>query len=160
MLRNPLPTSASTTKQVYHDRLKEKWVALWEASDRSQRPLLAEDTFPYNDFHKRTYLLTRQQASLMIQIRSGHIPLNGYLYKIGRAETFLCQACNNHDNRVQCCETVNHFIFECTAYTEERDMLVGIIGRRHFNLHNLMSSTDNMCALASFVNRTGRFKKS
>ena len=44
MLRNPLPTSASMTKQVYHNGLKEKWVALWEASDRSQRLLLAEDT--------------------------------------------------------------------------------------------------------------------
>ena len=157
-LRNTLPASASATKQEFHQSLKKRWTKIWEASERSQRPVLADDTFPFNKFRRSTYQLTRNQASTIIQIRSGHFPLNGYLHKIGKADTFLCQSCNEHNN-VQCRETINHFLFECAAYEEARNDLANKIGRDNLNLLKIMKNTDHIRKLVSFVNRTGRFKQ-
>jgi hypothetical protein len=50
---------------------------MWEKSDRSRWFAAFDEDFPLTSFRKRTYHLSRSQASLMTQIRSGHIPLNG-----------------------------------------------------------------------------------
>jgi hypothetical protein len=89
ILRNPLPDSASALMQKYVRKLKGKWEMEWEDSDRSHRMAQIDDNFPFHNFRKRTYTLNRHQASLMIQLRSGHIPLNRYLFKIGKMETEL-----------------------------------------------------------------------
>ena len=95
----------------------------------------------------------------MTQLRCGHIPLNGYLFKINRSETDLCPACAEEDNNVGCRETVKHYLFECEAYREEREELERKITRSHLNLRDIMLETDRMTALASYINKTGRFKK-
>jgi ribonuclease HI len=159
LLRNPILTSASATKQAYHRTLKAKWEILWGKSDRSRRFAAFDEDFPFNSFRKRTYQLTRSQASLMIQIRSGHIPLNGYLFKINKSNTEFCQACEEDETNMQCRETVKHFLFECPSYSQEREDFVEKITRSHLNLKDIMLNTDHMRALAAFVNRTGRLKK-
>jgi hypothetical protein len=58
----------------------------WEELDRSRRMATIDEKFPYNGFHNRTNNLTRHQASLMVQLRSRHIPLNVYLCRIGKSE--------------------------------------------------------------------------
>jgi hypothetical protein len=50
-------------------------------------------------------------------------------------------------------------IFECSTYEQERDTLKEKIGLRHFNLRSIMSNTDHMKALATFLNKTGRLRK-
>ena len=160
ILRTPLPTSASAAKQAYHSKLKDKWEDYWEASSRSRRMEEIDDNFPFSSFRKRTYLLSRSQASLMTQIRCGHIPLNGYLFKIDRSDTEDCEACLNHEEGYCCRETVKHFLFECMSYRWEREELVEKIGRSHLNLRDIMLDTDRMRALATFINKTGQFKDS
>ena len=159
ILRSPVPTSASAIKQQFHSKLNRKWEMIWEVSDRRQRVAIIDDDFPFNSFRKRTYLLSRNQASLMTQIRCGHIPLNAYLVQIGKADTELCQACLDRGDGVHCRETVNHFLFECPSLAQEREVLVGKVGLENFNLHDLMDKTDRIRALAGFIGKTGRFKK-
>jgi ribonuclease HI len=161
ILRDALPISASAAKQEHLSKLKTKWDKQWEDSDRSTRMGTIDDNFPFNSFRKRTYLLTRNQASLMIQLRCGHIPLNAYLFRIGKSESELCQACLEREEAPQarCRETIKHFIFECESFSQERDELVKAISMRHFNLHDIMNNTDYMRALASYINKTGRLKK-
>ena len=95
----------------------------------------------------------------MMQIRSGHDLLNSYLFKINRSDSDLCQACLEGEGNLQCKETVRHFLFECPAFREERDELVGKISRSHLNLRDIMSDANHMCALAQFVNKTGQLKR-
>ena len=118
-----------------------------------------DEDFPYNSFRKRSYFLSRHQSSLMTQLRSSHVPLNSYLNKISRSDTYLCQACLEEEE-LHCRETVKHFLFVCPAYAQEREELVNKIGRSHLNLRDIMSNTDRMLALASFIHKTGRLKKS
>jgi hypothetical protein len=145
--------------QEKHKKLKDNWYRIWEESTRSQRMAEIDENFPFNKFRKNTYSLTRYQASLMIQIRCGHIPLNAHLSRINRSDTEICQACQEHKNGLQCRETVKHFLFECMSYTQEREELIGKIGIRHLNLRDIMKNTDYMKALATFIEKTKRFKK-
>ena len=156
----PLPLSTSAAKQAYHSKLKERWKDSWTESERGDRFKEIDEKFPFNSYRKRTYRLTRSQASTLNQLRSGHIPLNNYLFKINRSESDLCQACQEDNyNTVQCKETVKHFLFECPAYEEYRNELINKISRSHLNLRDMMSDTDRMTALAQYITRTSRFKK-
>jgi hypothetical protein len=157
ILKRPLPTSASAFKQEFLRRIKRKWAAKWTTSDRSRRMELLDESFPFNNFRKHPYLLSTKQASLLLQIRSGRFPLNSYLHKIGKSETDTCQACADQENDIRCKETVDHFIFECTAYDHEGDILIEEIQRKH--LFDIMANTEYMKSLVNFVNSTGRLKK-
>jgi hypothetical protein len=159
ILRNPLPASASAAKQAYQGILRRRWEKLWETSDRSTRMEEIDNNFPFNAFRTNIYQLTRHQAILMVQLRCGHIPLNRYLYKIGRSNSEYCLACLTDRDGLRRRETVNHFLFECESLEAEREVLVEKTTRSHLNLSDIMASTDYMKALATFVNRSGRFKR-
>lgn len=57
--------------------------------------------------------LTRPEAQLIAQLRTGKCRLNSYLYRINAVESNLCDLC-----RVP--ETVRHFLVECARWTAER----------------------------------------
>lgn len=115
ILRNPIPTSASATKQAYHSKMKTKWDNIWDVSDRSRRMEEIDENFPFHSFRKCTHNLTILQSSLMTQVRCGHIPLNGYLLRINKVDSDLCQACLESADNLHCRETVKHFLFECPS---------------------------------------------
>jgi hypothetical protein len=159
VVTTPVPVSASASKQAYLDKIKKKWKVTWEGSDRGRKTNIIDDNFPLNGYRKRAHTLTRQQASLMIQVRCGHIPLNAYLFRINRSDTEMCKACLDGEDNMQCRETVKHFIFECPSLSQEREELVGKIGLHHLNLHDIMANIDYMRSLGTFLAKTGRFKR-
>ncbi|KAF8960577.1 hypothetical protein BDZ97DRAFT_1595774, partial [Flammula alnicola] len=55
----------------------------------------------------------------LLQLRSGHIPLNAHLNRFKCVETNKCQACLPEDGSNPAVETVIHYLFECPAYEEE-----------------------------------------
>lgn len=69
--------------------------------------------------HTRTLYdtLKRREASTLAQLRTGMARLNGYLHRIGAAESDQC-ACG------QARETVQHFLFRCTLWTTHRAHLL------------------------------------
>ena len=140
--------------------IKSIWANLWEVSPRRPRTECFGDEFPFTALLKRLNSLTRKQSSLMLQIHCGHFPLNAYLHKIKKVESNRCPAC--HEERDQegrpHSETINHFIFDCTAHNVARDRLIQKIGRNHFHLAGMMSDTDRMKALTTYINRTGRLR--
>jgi ribonuclease HI len=159
LLRTPLPDSASATKQAFVDGLKKRWLTVWDNSPRKERFSLIDPKFPFDGFRKKWFNLTRQQASIIMQIRTGHIPLNFYLHRIGKIDSDRCTKCAEHQDDVQPRETVNHFLFICQAYDEARNELIEKIDRRNFSISKMMKSTDRMKALVTFINRTGRLKE-
>ena len=84
--------------------------------------------------------------------------MNAYLHKINKSDTNMCPACFNEQEGHSPVETINHFIFDCAAHNAAREELIDDIGMIHFNLLDIMADTDNMKALTTFVNRSGRFK--
>jgi hypothetical protein len=103
--------------------------------------------------------LTRAQASLLFQLRTGHIPLNKYLHRIKRAETDKCPSCVQLTGQ-PAVETVKHLLFECPAYIPQRHTLETKLGRNSRDLKSIFQNTDHTKALMRYVAHTGRLKQS
>ncbi|OAA59246.1 hypothetical protein LEL_10854 [Akanthomyces lecanii RCEF 1005] len=59
----------------------------------------------------------RRESDVLIQLRTGMSRLNGYLHKIGAAASAKC-GCG------QAAETVEHFLFRCKRWKEERRIML------------------------------------
>jgi hypothetical protein len=71
--------------------------------------------------------LKRREACVLAQLRTGMARLNGYLCRIGKAESDQCE-CG------QARETVNHFLFRCTRWQEHRTQMLAQTETRRGNL--------------------------
>jgi ribonuclease HI len=67
--------------------------------------------------------LTSEQASILIQARTGHCRLNQYLSRIGVVEEARCR-CGNDD------ETIRHILYVCSLWAVQRKTLRAIAGDR------------------------------
>lgn len=117
-----------------------------------------DERFPFSKFRENQDKLTRAQASRLFQVRCRHIPLNAYLHRIGKAEVRTCRQCANIAEEEPGPETVNHFIFDCPAYDDERRELEKEMGRRNCTLRDLMTDEKGLKTLARYISRTGRLK--
>ncbi len=135
-----------------------KWREQWSNSPRKARVDEVDDLFPFSRYRKNQQRLTRGQASRMIQIRSRHIPLNTYLHRIGKSQTRFCQQCREDQETQTPPETVNHYLFNCSAYEDERWEMGKVLERKELTLKNLMGSEKGMRALAKFISKTRRMR--
>ena len=98
-------------------------------------------------FLKLVQELPRHKASLLFQLRSGHVPLQAHLHRIKRAESPMCAHCPGSR------ETVHHFVLLCPAFAEQRLELVQQGGRDARVLAKLLSSTKLVPLLLQFVKK-------
>ena len=98
--------------------------------------------------------LSRRQASLIMQLRTGQIGLNKHLHRIRRSDTPYCPNCN--ENAV---ETIHHFLFDCARYRSEWSILHRKLRRRSHNLSYLLSHPAATLPLLKYVHSTGRLKQ-
>ncbi|KAF9561574.1 hypothetical protein CPC08DRAFT_635156, partial [Agrocybe pediades] len=66
-------------------------------------------------FEKLASTLTKCQASILVQLHTGHIPLNDYLHKCKLTPSPICRACNEQQR-----ETIDHLLKECSTYQNDR----------------------------------------
>ncbi|KLO04041.1 hypothetical protein SCHPADRAFT_811813, partial [Schizopora paradoxa] len=109
VFRKRLPHSAAARKQAYRKRADEVAGQMWSSSPRYDRLAMRDLRMrrPLRFFHKATMKLTRRQHNLLVQLRTGHIGLNGHLFRIGRAASADCPNCEG------VIETVGHFLMAC-----------------------------------------------
>ncbi|KAI0037359.1 hypothetical protein FA95DRAFT_1466860, partial [Auriscalpium vulgare] len=96
--------------------------------------------------------LTRAHSSVLFQLRTGHVPLNKYLYRIGKVDSPRCPSCRHAS------EDVRHFLLECRAHRHERWILQHQWRRQSQDLRFLLSSPKALIAVLRYVQATGRFK--
>ncbi|KAF9557624.1 hypothetical protein CPC08DRAFT_724963 [Agrocybe pediades] len=142
ILQRPLPTSKSALLQT-----------TWETSPRRKKLKKIEKEIPFKKYIKFPNELTRRQTSMLIQIRTGHFPLNDYLFKRRLVNSPLCTACIQ-DQR----ETLDHIIKDCPAYRTQRSTLKKAIQRRGLNdPRSLLSNPKFTKAILHFIQATGRW---
>ena len=83
---NPLPVSISVQKQDYGASLCKHWCENWKQSPRHARISKVDPSMPSNNFRKLMIEHSRAQASLIIQLRTGHVPLNVYLHRNSKSD--------------------------------------------------------------------------
>ncbi|KAF9546884.1 hypothetical protein CPC08DRAFT_648911 [Agrocybe pediades] len=98
--------------------------------------------------------MTRRQASILVQLRTGHLPLNDYLYKWKLSPSHTCPACTTNRD-----ETMDHILTECPAYMKQRTSLRRTIkGRSLSKYHTLLSDPKRAMAIVTFIENTKHWK--
>ena len=111
-----------------------------------------DDKLPSHSFLMATNHLSRAQASILMQLCTGHIPLNRFLHRIGKTDSPTCPTCRAAD------ETVPHYLLDCLGYAHERHGLAQAVGRNSKSLQHLLGNWRAYKALLIYVGTTGRFK--
>ena len=109
-----------------------------------------DPALPSSRFPKLVAPLARRNTSLLIQLRTGHVPLNHHLHTIVRADTQRCPGCGAAK------ETVLHFVLQCPKYALQRRVYFGPLGRNGQRLDYLLSTKEGIERLFKFVNATRR----
>ena len=93
--------------------------------------------------------LTRQQCSVLSQLRSGHVGLNAFLARIRAVDSDLCPVCLLP-------ETVAHYMLTCQRYFAACHTL-GQAVSGPLSLRSTIGDPDARSAVLDFVAATGRF---
>lgn len=151
--RKPLPVSISATRQFLKKKIKARWQTEWSSSPRFLRMKAIDPSLPSDDFLDIASQLRRNQASLLFQLRSGHIPLNETLHRIKRSDTPFCPHCRGSTK-----ETVHHFLLACPHYARARRLLQSQLGRHSSSISFLLNSRSAIPNLLRYVSNTNRLR--
>lgn len=153
-LRKPLRISKSAWKQELQRRLKEDIKAQFEKSPRYVRMMRIDPHALSSKFRKKAMDAPRRQSSLLIQLRTGHVPLNQYLHRFKKVESPICPACNN------AIETPAHFLIQCPAYRQHRIPLRRDLKGAASSITQMLSNDKAWKSLFQYIDATGRFQES
>jgi len=109
-----LPHSKAALIQAFNAKLKAEIKADFSSTDRGKRLQRLDPTMPSGKFAALVNNLPRRHASALVQLRTGHVPLNQHLARIQKAESPACPRCDSQH------ETVYHFILICPVYRAAR----------------------------------------
>ena len=107
-----------------------------------------------SNFRRITAKLTRQQASVLIQLRTGHVPLQAYLHCFKLVETPVCPTCGDEP------EMVTHYLMYCSTYDTQRRRLRQTLGRDQSLGLEILGDERRLRALLGYINDSGHFKES
>jgi len=157
LLRNSLPRNASAIKQEFNEWLKTRWWTRWKNSPCHGKISRIDDQFPLTNFSKAREQLTWWQSTLILQIRTRHIPLNRYLHRIKKCENARCDNCYDERN-IEVPESIQHFLFDCKTYEKERREFTRNMGRQSKDLKFIMLKPDVIEKLTRYIISTKRFE--
>lgn len=153
ILRRPLPSNAAALRRHHKAQIQHDSLRIWRASKRYAHACYIDEKMkdPQRHFLKRIRPLSRAQASLLFQLRTGHVPLNKHLHRIKRSDSPTCPLCHEED------ETGLHFLLECPSLGKHRYHLsrAGAIVCRSVPL--LLSRAKSLFYLFNCITATERF---
>ena len=140
-------------RQENNEKLKKRWHRRWKNSERENLLRSIDNSAPSKKYLRLIANLDRRQASIIFQLRSGHIALNHHLFHIRKVESPACPWCQGIT-----VETVKHYLLDCPHYRNERHILQRKLRRNAGSLSFLLSSPVAVMPLLKFIHATGRFK--
>ena len=131
--------------------LKRAAAAHLAISKRYPRLGSTDASVPSPRFHKLAADLTRKKASLLVQLRMGHVPLNQHLVRIRAVESPLCPTYYKRE------ETVRHYLLACPAYASQRRSLHAELSRDADSVSQFLAHPKAMGPLFRFIVATRRW---
>jgi hypothetical protein len=145
-----LPLSKSALKASMRKETTERWAALWASSPRAKFTRFHDDSPPSVSIFKIYNSLPRRSGALFTQLRTGHIGLNGLLYRIGASDTPKCPHCETK-------ESVNHFLLQCSRYDYQRHKLRLTLGNKPLQPKHMLRDAKAIRATLTYTHATNRF---
>ena len=108
-----LPCSLTAMSGTFKESMRDRWKAIWAKSPRKGRMDKIDDKLPSHSFLAAMSHLSRAQASILMQLCTGHIPLNYFLHKINKVESPTCPLCRTAN------ETIHHYLLDCPGFAYE-----------------------------------------
>ena len=135
------------------NKLKKRWERRWKSSPREDLLKTIDNSAPSKKYLHLIADLDRRQASILFQLRMGHIGLNHHLFRIRKSDTPVCPNCQSIT-----VETVKHFLIDCPFYQQERHEMCLKLRRNADSLSFLLSSPIAVKPVLKFIHATGHFK--
>ena len=148
---NRLPISKSALSASFNIALKQKAKSDLAESPRYRRMMEVDPSLPSPNFLKLITGLTRKQATILFQLRSGHAPLNKHLHRIGKSTTPISPRCKRQE------ETTLHFLLLCPSLETQRCVLTQKFGHRARSMSYLLSSPKAIPTVLRYIKATKRF---
>jgi hypothetical protein len=150
--RNGLPDSKSAIKQEMMNKVKGDNAQFLHNSPQWRKLRHIDPSMPSKHYRKMADSLPRKHTSLLIQLRTGHAPLNKHLFNITLADSPICPACED------AYETVHHFLLSCPVYECHRRDLFFKLKRGSRSLFTLLAHPHAIKHVFKFIGKTRRFK--
>ena len=154
-LQHPLPASIAAKRQSLNAQIKADAILQWTQSPYHERTTGMDENMGTISTTYTTTISTmsKNRASLITQLRTGHIGLNKHLHRMGKAESPDCPHCAGIP------ETVLHFLIQCPAYEAHRREIHGRLSSREArNVATLVGRPKYFPMLLRYVDLTERLK--
>jgi ribonuclease HI len=161
---------ASYLKSIQiEEQLLKQWNNEWINENRIQyhthcKQIIPNIEFARDMFHHIYTRLKHNELKIIARLTSGHVNLRSYLYNINIINNPYCLHCNNNNK-----ETIEHFIFECKYFKQQRKELYNNINKiikknnnkYQINLQLLLTGypLDNWKQRKEIINHTISFVK-
>src|SRR5271168_3360260 len=151
ILTKTLPISRSAHKFRLREIANRAYFRAFQESPRAQKTKRFDSSMPSNRFRKITAFLPKRFASILMQLRTNHAPLQAYLHRFKIVDSPTCPQCNEHP------ETVSHYLIHCRKYSVQRSQLrKDIKSNRCLDL-SILGDKQKFSALFRFIKATQRF---
>ena len=152
LTKAPLPKSILVQWQEFNSELVQRWKLEWAKSPRHVRISRINPTMLSNGFQNLMAGLSRSQASIIMQLRAGHIPLMKHLSRICKADTVTCLHCQQDK------ESVHHYLFECAAWRHECWHMGRSLGRKAKSVDCALNTQKGVKEVVRFMGHMARFR--
>ena len=141
-----LPASKTATKQHLKRKVWKAHIKEFRKSPRYERMTKFDPKSPASNFMKIAAKLSRQQASTLIQLCSGHTPLQAYLHHFKLVDSPICPSCEIEP------ETVTHYLMYCVSYIAQRRHLRHTLGRDQSLSLEILGDEKRIKHLMEYIN--------
>ena len=148
-LRKLLPASLSMLQQ--ESKLQTQ---RWKSSPHYRHLGGIDKSVLSKNWMKLINPLSCKQASIIMQLHSGHIGLNKLLHHIKWSNTPYCPNCD--ENAI---EDTHHFLFTCSAYQHKCSILHRKLRRHSHDLSYLLTNSAATLPLLKYIHSTGQLKQ-
>lgn len=148
-LREPPPVSVAAHRQHTMAGIKCEALHRRRLSPRYARVSRIDPPLPSDKFLKMAGASPKKHTSQLVQLRSGHAPLNGHLNRLGMSDSARC-SCGTDD------ETVLHYILRCPKWKRARAPLRRAFPPSSLQLRTLLNDREALPLLFD-IKLTGRF---
>jgi ribonuclease HI len=143
-------TCLSSLKEYIKKQTREKWTFRWQNHNTARHRKQYCKLLLRRADRKILETLSKKQSSLLLQFRNGHVPLNYYLHRIRSQGSAKCPHCDKK-------ETITHFIYQCSHYQSERQILRSMTKNNYLNRKYLFFTEAGIWNILTYITQTGRF---